>query len=259
MRERFLFAIVTIATFVVPSISFSECVPKEDACAPKKKIGEWDTSLALGFNMTSGNSDTQLFTILGKAYYEKDNNIIDNTMMYNFGSDDAAKDENGDSTTRNDFRLLSAYNRLLTERTFVGFGGKFFYDEIADLDYRVFLDPSAGYYFLKDTSFTFRLEAGPSYIFERSGGIKDDYVAPRVADKFEYFISCTSKIYQSAEILLDVNDSENYLVNAEIGIESALSTELSLVMLIRETFDNQPAEGREKDDLAVISALKVAL
>ncbi len=248
--------------FLLPLISVSalaECIPKDEACAPKKKIGEWDNSLAFGYNMTSGNSDTQLVTILGKSYYEKDKNIVDSTFMYNFGSDSNAKDETGDDTTRNDFRLLSAYNRLLDDRMYLGMGGKFFYDEIAQIDYRVFIDPSMGYYLLKDNTFKFRVEAGPSYIFEEVDSVKDDYLAPRLGDKFEYYLSCTSKLYQSAEILFDVNNSENYLVNAEVGIEAALSTELSLVFLVRETFDNEPAEGREKDDLAMISALKVSI
>ena len=209
--------------------------------------------------MTSGNSDTQLFTVLGKSYYEKDQNIIDGAVMYNFGKDKAATKIDGDDTTRNDFRALAQYNRLLTDRSFVGFGTKFFYDEIADIDYRVFLDPSAGYYLLKDSTFKFRLEAGPSYVIERVGGIKDDYVAPRIADRFEYYLTCTSKLYQSAEVLLDVNDSKNYLINAEVGVEAALSTDLSLVTLIRETYDGQPAEGRDKGDLAVITALKVSI
>lgn len=254
-----LSTLMIILVAVSASTLHAECVPSNDPCAPKKKIGEWDNSAALGFNMTSGNSETQLFTILGKSYYEKGNDIVDSTIMYNFGKDKAATKPDGDDTTRNDFRALSQYNRLLSDRTFVGFGGKFFYDEIANVDYRIFVDPSAGYYFLKDNTFKFRLEAGPSYIFERVGGLTDDYIAPRVGDRFEWMITCTSKIYQSAEVLLDINDSKNYLVNAEVGVEAALSTDLSLVTLLRETYDNQPAAGRDKGDLAIISALKVSL
>lgn len=238
---------------------FAECIPGDDPCAPKKKIGEWDNSVAFGFNMTSGNSSTRLVTVLGNTYYEKDSDIVEGTLMYNFGEDRNVDDEKNGSTTRNDFRVLGQYNHLVTERTFLGFGSKFFYDEIADIDYRVFVSPSAGYYFLKDNTFKLRLEGGPSYVFERVGGLNDEYLAPRLANRFDWFITCTSKIYQTAEILGDTNDSQNFLVNAEVGIESALSTALSLVVLVRETFDNQPAEGRDKGDLAVISALKVAI
>jgi putative salt-induced outer membrane protein YdiY len=258
---RLLSLSVALSLFAIASSLSAECVPgAADPCVPTKKIGEWDNSVAVGFNMTSGNSDTKLFTLLGNTYYEKDQDIVTGTVMYNFGEDKTTpKADDASNTTRNDFRALAQYNRLLSERTFVGFGSKFFYDEIADIDYRIFLDPSAGYYLLKDNTFKFRLEAGPSYIFERVGGIKNDYVAPRIADRFEWALSCTSKLYQAAEVLFDVNDSENYLVNAEIGAEAALSTSMSLVVLLRETFDNQPAAGREKDDLAIISALKFSI
>jgi putative salt-induced outer membrane protein YdiY len=250
---------ILFVTFLAHKRLHAECVQGEDPCVPKKKIGEWDRSLAIGFNMTSGNSNTKLFTVLGRGYYENNKDIVDLTTMYNFGEDSAVNNEEGDSTTRNDFRALASYNRLLDDRIYLGLGTRFFYDDIADIDYRVFVDPSLGNYFIKDNSFKFRLEAGPSYVFERVGGIKSDYLAPRIGDRFEWIISCTSKIYQSADILFDVTDSNNYLVNAELGAEAALSSSMSLVFLARETYDNQPAEGRKKDDLALITALKVAI
>ena len=49
------------------------------------------------------------------------------------------------------------------------------------------------------------------------------------------------------------------LINAEVGIEAAIATNLALVLSVKETFDNVPAEGREKDDLIVTTALKVSL
>ena len=251
---------LALGIFSGSSTLSAECIPGDpDPCAPKKKIGEWDNSVAIGFNMTSGNSETKLFTFLGNTAYEKDKDIVIGAITYNYGEDKGTIQDDGSNTTRNDFRASGQYNRLLSEKTFLGIGSKFFYDEIADIDYRVFIDPSAGYYLLKDNTFKFRLEAGPSYVFEKVGGVVDNYLAPRVADRFEWAISCTSKLYQAAEILFDVNDSQNYIINAEVGAEAALSTSMSLVFLLRETFDNQPAAGREKDDLAFISALKFAI
>lgn len=118
---------------------------------------------------------------------------------------------------------------MLNDNSFLGLGGKFLYDELAEIDYRTNLDPTYGYYFIKDNQFKFKLEGGPSYIFEKVGQKSDDYLAPRLADRFDWALTCTSKIYQLAEILFDVNDSDNYIINAEIGVESALTTALSLV------------------------------
>jgi putative salt-induced outer membrane protein YdiY len=184
---------------------------------------------------------------------------MDFGLAYNFGEDKNIQDEDGDNTTRNDVRVNAAYNYKYTERAYVGAGTKYLYDEIALVDYRLNLNPTLGYFLVKDSTFSFALEGGPGYTFEKVDSIEDNYFSPRIADRFDWIISCTSKLFQSTELLIDVNDSDNYIVNAEIGVEAALSSSLSLVVALRNAFDNQPAASIDKNDLTVISALKVAL
>lgn len=252
-------AIVLSALLSVPATTVAECVPSTDPCAPKKVVGEWEKSGLVGFNLTSGNSDTTLLTTGLKAALDKDGNLWNFGLEYGFGEDNDRNDPETGDTSRNDLRFNGRYDHLLSERLYAGFGTKFLYDEIADVDYRVNLDPNLGYFILRDNSFKFSLEGGPAYIFERVGGIEDDYLAARFGDRFEWAISCTSKLYQAAEVVMDVSDTDNYIVNAELGVEAALNASMALVLTIRESYDNVPAEGREKDDLAVISALKFLL
>lgn len=254
----FMYALA-FACLALSETALAECNPVDDPCAPKKDPAAWDKSLSLGFNLTQGNSDTTLFNLGGKAARDYQNDIWDFGFAYSYGEDDAREEAGEDKTNKNDFRGNASYSYLLTDRLFLGFGTKYLYDEIADIDYRVNLEPTVGYYFLKDNSFKFRIEGGPGYIFEKAGGVDDDYFAPRIADRFEWAITCTSKMFQAAEVIFDISDSDNYIVNAEAGVEAALTTALALVFSVRETYDNQPAAGREKDDLAVITALKVAL
>ena len=239
--------------------ALSECVPTDDACAPKKKLEEWDKSLLFGLNLTNGNSETTLVNIGGNAHLERNNSVFDTALQYGYGEDKTNKVEGEDTTTRNDLKGSIQYDYLLTERFFTGFGTKILYDEIADIDYRTNLNPTIGYYLLKDNSFKFRVEGGPSYVFEKVGGEKDDYFAPRVAEAFEWAITCTSKLYEKAEIYFDPSDTNNYIVEAEAGIEAAISTNLSLVLKVQENYDNTPAVDKEKSDVSVISAIKVAL
>jgi putative salt-induced outer membrane protein len=235
------------------------CDPVLDPCAPKKVLDQWNKSISAGLNITKGNSETTVLNLGGKATRESNRNIYDLMAAYNYGEDSNAKTDQFGQTNRNDFRSQLRYDRLVNERWFAGFGTFFLYDEIADVDYRLTLDPGFGYYFWKNPTVSFRLEGGPSYVFEREGGITHDYLAPRIGDKFEWIISCTSKVYQSASVLMDVENSDNYLVIGEVGIESALATNLALVFTIRQTYDNVPAKGREKEDLQAITSLKVAL
>ena len=253
------FSLAASVLLMYPGRAFAQCVAGDDPCAPKKELGVWDKSLSFGFNLTRGNSDTVLVNVGGRAHKELDNNIWDFSMSYNYGEDEKVGGETGDDTTRNDLRAAGKYDRLVSERAFLGFGATYLYDEIADVDYRVTLDPNVGYYLVKESGYQFRLEGGPSYVFERQGGEDNSYFAPRLGERFEWVISCTSKFFESAEVLFDASDSENYLVNAEAGIEAAVAVNLALVFSVRETYDNVPAQGRDKSDLAVITALKVSL
>ncbi len=244
----------------IASSAKAECVPgaANDACAPAKVVGAWEKSVSGGLNVNSGNTDTTLLNLGASAHQEKDADIYDLRAAYSFGQDKKVVNTKGDHTTRNDLRAGARFDHLLNDRAFVGFGANYMNDEIADIDYRVSLDPSIGYYFLKDNSFKLRGEAGPSYVFERQGNKSDDYLAPRIGERFDWAITCTSKLFQTAEILFDASESDNYLVNAEIGTEAALATNLALVLTLRETYDNLPAAGRDKGDFAMISSLKVS-
>lgn len=253
----FLFLVLIFTSGICQNV-FAAC-NETDPCAPKKELDAWQKSLAFGFNMTQGNSDTTLLTILGTVKRETSDDLIDFGLSHNFGTDENAENEDGDDTSRNDVRANASYNFKLSERLYSGAGTKFLYDEIALVDYRVNINPTLGYFLVKDPTYSFALEGGPGYIFEKVDEIEDDYFSPRIADRFDWIISCTSKLYQSAEIMFDVNDSDNYIVNADLGIEAAISSELSLVVALRNTFDGTPAEDRDKNDLAVISALKVTL
>lgn len=258
MLTRLLF--FALSVFAVPVLSIAECNQAEDPCAPKKALDDWQKSLSFGFNYTSGNSDTSLLTILGALARETQVDLWNFDTAYSFGEDrDQDAPEDDDETTRNDFRANALYRYFLSEPWYTGAIGKFLYDEIADVDYRVNAAPIVGLYLLKDADVTLNLDVGPGYLFERVGGLERNYFAPRVGQGFGWVISCTSKIFERADVTFDINDSENYLITAEGGIETAINSSLGLVVSVRDTYDNQPAEGTKQNDLAIITALKVAI
>jgi putative salt-induced outer membrane protein YdiY len=218
----------------------------------KKAPGEWDLSAAFGFNLTSGNADTLLLTASGRAAreIEKDSYVLE----FN-----GAEGEQNSVQTQRYIRGDAGYKRLLYERLYLGSSIAYIADDIADVDYRLFLSPGIGYFLLKDEEFSLNVETGPTYIFEKQGDAKENFLAARFADRFEWKFSPTGKIFQAAEILLNTDNTEDLLVNAEAGIEAALNSTLSLVFAVRDRYDNSPAVGRERNDVIITSALKVAL
>jgi putative salt-induced outer membrane protein YdiY len=264
IKQIFLIASLTILS--VNNV-MAACEASEDPCAPPVKSKEqWDKSLAFGYNLTAGNSDTSLLSILGAAKRDTGTDIYEFGSQYFFGTNKVedvegatSSTEEVDDTVRNDLRAQGSYKHLLSDRLYVGATSNILYDEIADIDYRFGITPNIGYFLAKNPDYSFALDIGPGYIFERVGGIKNDYLAPRIGDSFEWIISCTSKVYQKADIVLDTEDSKNYILTAEAGIEAAISTDLALVLAGREIYDNVPAAGNKKSDFILTTAIKVTL
>jgi putative salt-induced outer membrane protein len=213
-----------------------------------QKEPQWEKSAALGLTLTRGNSKTLLFT--GNIQATKKAGEHE----FNLGAD-ATYGENEDTKNAENFRGYGQYNRLFSERFFGYLRLEAFHDDIADIDYRITLGPGVGYYFIKEKDMTFRAELGPSYVHEKQGGEVEDYLTLRVAERFDWKINERAKVWQSLEFLPQVDDWENFIVNAEIGLETGITTQLSLRTYLQNTYDNEPAECRQKNDLKFVTAI----
>ncbi|MCB0320002.1 MAG: DUF481 domain-containing protein [Bdellovibrionales bacterium] len=235
-------------------------VAEDCNCDPKEKDPSvWDKSVSLGFNLTEGNSDTSSLNANTKASRDFESNVWLLELDGNYGKSDGGVANVPKKKTKEDITANVDYQRLLSERFYLGFGTKYLYDDIANVDYRYTLKPAVGYYFIKSDDMKFSMDVGPAYIFEKVGGVTDDFLAPRVSDRFEWKLSETAKFFQTAEYLYDISDSDNYKVVGEAGIEAALNSWLSLVVSAKDKYDNIPAAGKERNDFSLISGLAVIL
>ena len=208
----------------------------------------WEKSAALGLTLTRGNSKTLLFTGNLQATRKSAEN------EWNLGAD-ATYGENEDVKNAENIRGYGQYNRLFTERFFGYARLEAFHDDIADIDYRITVGPGVGYYFVKEPAMTLRGEVGPSFVHEKQGGQTDNYLTLRVAERFDWKINERAKIWQGLEFLPQVDDFDNFIVNAEVGLETSITTKLSLRTYVQDTYDNEPAADRQKNDLKFVSAL----
>lgn len=222
--------------------------PAPAAGAPAEKVPGWETTAALGLTLTRGNSETLLFT--GNILSEKkwDQNEV------RLGAD-ATYGEDRDVKSAESFHGFGQYNRLFTERWFGYLRVDALHDAVADVEYRVTLSPGVGYYFIKNERTLLSGEVGPGYIFEKQGDENNEYASLRVAERFEHKLNDRVKLWQSLEYLPQVDDFENYILNAEAGIDTALTKKLSLRVFAVNTYDNVPAEGRKKNDLKLVTAV----
>ena len=218
------------------------------AAEPEKKP-EWVTSAGLNFTLTSGNTDTVL---LGA-----DINSVKKTKENEFllGAGGGYGENQGRKNVEFG-RAFGQWNRLFSERLYGYVRGEALHDGIADLRYRFTGTAGAGYYLIKEARTSLAVEVGPGYVYEKLTSGVNSFATIRFAERFEHKLSDTARIWQSAEFLPSLSDfTSDYVINAELGIESALTKKLSLRSVLTDTYDSTPSAGRKSNDLKLTTGL----
>lgn len=209
----------------------------------------WETLATAGMTLTKGNSDT-LLANLGVASARKwRENEVGLGASFSYGEASGLK--NVDNLSG-----FAQYNRLFSERFYGGLKVNAVKDEIADLDYRVTLSPLAGYYFVKEADTRLSAEIGPSYLLEQLGGVSKSYTGLRIGERFEHKFNARAKMWQTADFTMQLDRSSKYLVNAELGASAAITDQVSLRVVLQDTYDSIPALGRKANDVRLISGLE---
>jgi len=235
------------------------CAQVETNTPPPKPKPRWESTLTAGLTLTRGNSRTMTASGDVKTQKKWDQNEL------KFGLD-GTYGETRDQTTGNDnvnpnmIHGFGQYNRLFSERLFGYARAEGLHDEVADVTYRVPVSLGLGYYFIKKTDTDLDAEIGPGYIWQKQGGLIDNFATLRVSENFNHKLSDRAKIWQKAEWLPKVEDFNYYIVNAEVGISAALTEDkkLSLTVTLNYTYASQPAAGRVKNDTTLKTGITYA-
>jgi putative salt-induced outer membrane protein len=216
--------------------------------AQDASTNKWETTASIGVTVTQGNSDS----ILGAAQVLSQKKWGPHEMR--IGADGTYGELEGEKNVEG-LHGFAQYNRLFSERAYGYLRLDGLHDAIADIEYRFTFSPGAGYYFIKNEQTTLSGEAGPAFIYEKQGSESTGYMTARLAERFEHKFNENVRLWQAIEFLPQVDDLNNFLINAEIGVESKLTPKLSVKVFAIDNYDNEPAPGREENDLKVVTAL----
>ncbi len=231
---------------VVVLVVLSAAVVRADEAKPAKG---WDRSLALGVTLTSGNTDSSMFTgsVQGQRAWGKDD--------WRLGIEGAYGKTEGDLSTAK-ARAYEQYKRMLNERWYGTVVGDVVHDLLSDLSYRLTIGPGLGYFFIKSDLTKLSAEIGPSFVLEKLHGEgAETYCALRLGERFERKLNDSAKVWQSLEVLPQVDDWENFVALAEIGVEAALTKTFSVRLVAQDRYDNEPAPDKKRNDFALIGSL----
>jgi len=241
--------IVYCSTLLGGALAFGQAAAVTNA-APTNS--PWDVSAAAGLTLTRGNSHTLLFT--GNVLADKKWDAGKNELS--LGADGVYGTDNGVENA-NQLHGFGQFNHLFTERFYGYFRIDGLHDAIAGIDYRITVSPGVGYYFIKETNTTLRGEVGPGYLYENDrDGSTHSYATLRLAERFEHTFNQFAKVYQSVEYLPQVDRFGNYIINAEIGVETTMSKKLSLLAYLQDSYHSEPPDDRLKNDIKLVSAFK---
>ncbi len=242
---------------------------KKAADAAAKKDG-FTTALNAGLTLTDGNSETlaanaSLLTEgekkgLGSLRAGVEGNYGESTATTTTTAADGTTttaDEN--EKTVDNAKVFANVRKTLSPRTFALLDGSALYDDIAEVDYRALLGPGLGIYLVKNDKRELSLEAGPSYVWEEVGGVSDDYLALRFAERYSCQATQTAKLVQALEYTPEAEDFDNYLLTFELGVEAAMNETLSLRVVVQDKYDSTPAAGAEYNDVSLIAGLGLTL
>jgi putative salt-induced outer membrane protein YdiY len=226
--------------------------------AAEGDAGKWEASASLGVSVTRGNSETLAVNPELRAQRKWSSNEWLLRALNAYA-------ENDEGVTERNGKAISQYNRLFTQRDYGYLNGEIGYDQMANVNYRAMVGPGAGHYFFKGAKFNCSIELGATWIAEEleiedeatgtTESDPDDRIAIRAAQKADVAIGASAKAWESVEYLPQVDDFDVYLLNAEVGIEAAVSGNLSLKVVAQNRYNSDPAPDTEENDTALKASL----
>lgn len=214
-----------------------------------EKVSPWEHSISLGFNLARGNNDSTQFNTSIEGEKNTESHQVSYGLIANVGDDD------GEQTTNN-YNAEAQYDKNYTKYNYWLVTASLDIDKIAELDSRIYLGPGLGYRFIKTEQSNLDLEGGLAFLRTKYSKLsEDESLAYRIAEKFSHKLSSGAKVWQSAEILGDTDETDSYVIKAQLGVQTSILDGFNLKSYISNTYNNDPATGKEKNDTSFVTML----
>ena len=216
----------------------------------------WQTSATVNVAVNKGNSDTLLAggSILGLKKWDKNEFSAGVDAIYGSNKDQTTGVR---TTTAQNYGAALQYNRLIDERFYFFGHVDARQDRVADIKYRVSLNPGAGYYVIKNDKTTLSFEAGPGFVLEQFENQKShNYFTLRIGEKFTHKFNDRVRLVEEADYSPQIDKFGNYVINASATLEADLTTKLSATLTLADTYRSEPAPGRKSNDIRLLAGIK---
>lgn len=207
--------------------------------------------MGAGWAMTSGNSDTSNLNASYDIVYDPQRkNVVKSDGLFL-----RAKTEGELTANRLGFNIRDEYR--LTPRLFVFGQNQYLRDEFKEIDY--LLAPTAGVgYKLYDTATTkLTVDGSVGGVWEKNPGFDvTSSGALAAGEKLIQNLTMTTILTQSVTALWKMNNFDDLLLTAGIGIAASMSTHTQLKFEVLDTYKNvPPLPTIQQNDVAVLMSI----
>jgi putative salt-induced outer membrane protein len=233
--------------FVAISVAFASM---SAVYAEEKK---WTDEAELSFVNTGGNTEVVSLSGKNRLTYAFTGKLLGAWKLGAlYGETDTVKNAEKYYT---EFRSDYSYTDKIY---FLAIGG-WLQDKFAGIESRYYLGPGVGYKFLTGPKHFLVGEGGLNYVSEEYiTDTEEDFPQGRVYGLYQYAFSEKNKFSQSLELLYAFDDSDNYNVNSETALITALSDYFSLKTSYEIRYDHEPVPATlEKTDTVLSVTLVV--
>jgi putative salt-induced outer membrane protein YdiY len=213
---------------------------------PEPKL--WTVEAGAGLALTSGNTDTSNINASYNVIYNPQRkNVVKSDGLFLRGETEGVL-----SANRISLNVRDEYG--LTTRLFAFGQNQYLRDEFKSIDY--LLAPTAGLgYKLLDTATTkLAVDGGVGGVWEKNPGFDvSSSGALSVGEKLAQTLTTTTTLTQSFSALWKMNNFDDSLITAGLGLAASMSTHTQLKFEVLDTYKNlPPLPTIQKNDVAVL-------
>ena len=212
----------------------------------------WTGTFKLNALWTDGNTDRRSAGASLDAKRETKADRISFDANWSYSEDKSSTSSTWNLTERRAGAGMQ-YDYFLGKRWYALGTARVLGDTFADLDLRLTAGAGLGYTMIDNDDTRLLIEAGLSYLNEnyRSNTPSNDYLAARIAYKFNQVISASARFQQTVEAYPSLEQASDIYLQARSEIITNLTTSMIASLAHVIDYDNTPAPGNQRADQRV--------
>jgi putative salt-induced outer membrane protein len=237
--------LAALITSVTTSPAHAQTVAKPD--------GEWRGTLGIGLTATSGNTDSETYSISGDAIKQTGFDKVTGYLQSVYGQ---RRVNDTTERTADQARAGTAYTRDMNDRLF-GFGAADWdRNHLIDLRLRSVFSAGIGYHVVKRENFTFDISTGPAYNRERYATETRDLSEWLVAEESTHALKPTISFKQKFTYYKTLEDEGGYRTVFDGSMVFKVNARWNVTMTLNTRYQSNPPPGVEKQDVLFVTGLQ---